>query len=180
MVKESGAKGQKVKEPSMEQTPFKVGDYVVYPSHGVGKMVGIEDHEICGTTVQLFVIEFSKDHMTLKLPVKKACASGLRPVSNSEDMESVVASLSSRIKKKKALWSRRAQEYESKINSGSIESLAEVIRELHTCQSMGEQSYSERQIYQTAFDRFVREFAIVAQIGEEEAVEIIQSKLSAA
>lgn len=163
-----------------ELLSFQEGDYVVYPSHGVGKLLGIEEHEICGTTLEFFVVEFDKDHMILKLPVKKACASGLRHVCDAEEMDAAVESLNTKIKKKKALWSRRAQEYESKINSGSIDRLAEVIRELHSNQSMGEQSYSERQIFQTAFDRFVREMSVVKNIDEEEASSIVQERLSVA
>lgn len=159
---------------------FQKGDYVVYPSHGVGKLLGTEEHEICGTTLEFFVVEFDKDHMILKLPVKKACSAGLRHVCGIEEMDVAVESLSSRIKKKKALWSRRAQEYESKINSGNIDRLAEVIRELYTCQATGEQSYSERQIFQTAFDRFVREMSIVKNIGEDEASALVQERLSVA
>ncbi len=169
-----------MKTGNASERTFQVGDFVVYPSHGVGKMQGIEEHEICGTKVELFVIEFNKDHMTLKLPIQKAFSSGLRHVCDKKEMDEALASLATKLKKKKALWSRRAQEYETKINSGKIGSLAEVIRELYTCQTSGEQSYSERQIYQMALDRFARELSVVENIGEDEASDLIQSKLSVA
>ena len=159
---------------------FKTGDFVVYPAHGVGKLVNVEEHDICGTAVELFVIEFNKDHMVLKLPIQKAYSAGLRHVCDRQEMKSALESLSTRVKKKKAMWSRRAQEYETKINSGNVGNLAEVIRELYTCQTVGDQSYSERQIYQIALDRFTRELSIVEDIGEEEASCRIQDMLKVA
>lgn len=159
---------------------FNVGDFVVYPAHGVGKLVNIEIHEIGETKVELFVIEFDKDHMILRLPVKKARSAGLRPVVNKGEMLEALSVLAVKSKKKKAMWSRRAQEYEAKINSGLIYSLADVIRELHCCQTSREQSYSERQIYQTALERFVREFSIVENMNEEKASEKISEILNVA
>lgn len=159
---------------------FKIDDFVVYPAHGVGRLINIEEHDICGTIVEFFVIEFNKDHMVLKLPTQKAYSSGLRPICEKQEMESALESLSTKAKKKKAMWSRRAQEYEAKINSGNVGNLAEVIRELYTCQTIGDQSYSERQIYQIALDRFVRELSIVENINEEEASCKIQEILSVA
>lgn len=148
---------------------FQAGDFVVYPAHGVGRLVGIETHDIGGTSVELFVIEFDKDHMVLRLPTQKAAAAGLRGVVEKEEMAKALEMLESKVKKKKLMWSRRAQEYEAKINSGSVASLADVIRELHCSDENADQSYSERQIYQTAMERFVRELSIIENIDEETA-----------
>jgi CarD family transcriptional regulator len=159
---------------------FKVGDFVVYPAHGVGKITEVGAHEICGADVELFVIEFKKDHMILKLPVQRAFSAGLRHICQKDEMADALEILASKSKKKKILWSRRAQEYEAKINSGCISGLADVIRELHVCQLAGEQSYSERQIYQLALDRFVKELAIVENIEEDEAINMVQKVLDVA
>ncbi|MDR0625634.1 MAG: CarD family transcriptional regulator [Holosporales bacterium] len=159
---------------------FEVGEFVVYPAHGVGRLVDIENHEIGGTTVGLYVINFDKDHMVLRLPVEKAIAAGLRGLSGKEEMQAALKMLAVKTKKKKTMWSRRAQEYEAKINSGTVGSLADVIRELYICQVSGEQSYSERQIYQTAMERFVRELSLIEDIDEEEASSRVQSFLNVA
>jgi CarD family transcriptional regulator len=159
---------------------FNIGDFVVYPAHGVGKLIDIEIHDICDTTVELFVIEFNKDHMVLKIPVQKACSSGLRLVCCKTEMETALESLGIKSKKKKVIWSRRAQEYESKINSGDIMGLADVIRELHSGHSDGTQSYSERLIYQTALDRFIRELSIVEEVNEDEATKKVHGLLNVA
>ncbi|GHS94709.1 CarD family transcriptional regulator [Alphaproteobacteria bacterium] len=159
---------------------FKEGDFVVYPAHGVGKIVSVGSQEICGVAVELFVIEFNKDHMVLKLPVQKAKTAGLRHISTKDEMEEALGALTVKTKRKKAMWSHRAQEYETKINSGSIGHLADVIRELHLCQVSGDQSYSERQIYQTAFERFVREMAVVENIDEDVASSKVCEKLNVA
>jgi CarD family transcriptional regulator len=159
---------------------FKIGDFVVYPAHGVGRIISIGNHDVCGTEVELFVIDFRSDHMTLKLPVQKACSSGLRHVCGKEEMESALEALSTKSKKKKIVWSRRAQEYETKINSGSVCSLADVIRELHSCQVAGDQSYSERQIYKIAMDRFIKELSIVEDIAEDEAFDKVRNILLSA
>ena len=159
---------------------FKIGDFVVYPAHGVGKLVDIEEHEIANTKVKLYVIAFDRDHMTLRLPVEKAVSAGLRKVAGKEQMEAALGILSVKTKKKKVMWSRRAQEYETKINSGSVENLADVIRELYVCQINKDQSYSERQIYQTALERFVRELSVVENIDETAAMKRVQSYLDVA
>lgn len=159
---------------------FQIGDFVVYPSHGVGKMISVEQHDIGGTSVELFVIEFDRDHMVLRLPVAKAEAAGLRNIAAKEEMEAALNLLSVKVKKKKAMWSRRAQEYEAKINSGNVASLADVIRELYCTQETRDQSYSERQIFQTALERFVRELSIIENIDEETASGKVQQMLSVA
>ncbi|MDR0630970.1 MAG: CarD family transcriptional regulator [Holosporales bacterium] len=159
---------------------FRVGDFVVYPAHGVGKLKEIEKYDLCGTVVELLVIEFSRDHMVLKLPKQKADSSGLRPVCGKEEMDAALSSLKKATNKKKSMWNRRAQEYESKINSGEVGSLADVIRELHRDGEVGDQSYSERQIYQLAFDRFVRELSIVEEVDEETASQKVHEMLHVA
>lgn len=164
----------------MSENTFNIGDYVVYPAHGVGELIRIEEHDICDTVLEFFVIEFNKDHMVLRLPVQKALSAGLRAVAPREEMDEALNSLTTKTRKKKLLWSRRAQEYEAKINSGSLVSLAEVIRELYKEQGDADQSYSERQIYQQALDRFVREMAIVEDINEDEAITRVEEILSAA
>ena len=159
---------------------FKAGDFVVYPAHGVGKLIDVEEHEVGDSKISLYVIEFDKDHMTLRLPVGKAAAAGLRGISDKDEMLAALKMLSVKTKRKKTMWSRRAQEYEAKINSGNVGSLADVIRELHVSQVAGEQSYSERQIYQTAIERFVRELSIVEDIDEELASSKVKEFLDVA
>ncbi|MDR3224010.1 MAG: CarD family transcriptional regulator, partial [Holosporales bacterium] len=112
------------------KSQFRVGEFVVYPAHGVGRLVDVEDHEVGNTSVSLYVIDFERDHMTLRLPVEKAESAGLRKIADRDEMLSALQTLSVKTKKKKAMWSRRAQEYEAKINSGTIRGLADVIREL--------------------------------------------------
>lgn len=148
---------------------YKTGDYVVYPTHGVGKVQGIEEQEIAGQKLNLIVISFEKDRMTLRLPVTKATKSGLRPVCTRTQMDLALKKLKGKSRVKKTMWSRRAQEYEAKINSGDPVSIAEVVRDLYKNANQPDQSYSERQIYQSALDRLAREFAAVEEITETDA-----------
>jgi CarD family transcriptional regulator len=159
---------------------FAEGDYVVYPSHGVGKILGIETQEISGYQLSVFVVHFDKDRMTLRVPVTKAKASGLRRLSTQKEMQLALAKLKGRSKAKRTMWSRRAQEYEAKINSGDPASIAEVVRDLYRNSGQPDQSYSERQIYQAALDRLVREFAAVEAIDETTATQRLEQMLSAA
>src|SRR5271163_202601 len=159
---------------------FAQGDFVVYPSHGVGKILGIETQEIAGYTLSVFVVHFDKDRMTLRVPLGKAKASGLRKLSSRKEMDVALTKLRGRSKAKRTMWSRRAQEYEAKINSGDPASIAEVVRDLYRNVGQPEQSYSERQIYQAALDRLVREFAAVEKIDEDTAVKRLEQMLSAA
>ena len=156
---------------------INVGEYVVYPTHGVGQLKALEQHTIGEEFVELLVIEFQRDRMTLRLPMLKAKKSGLRPLSTPQAMEEVMETLSIKTKPKRIIWGRRAQEYEVKINSGSPSSIAEVLRELHKSQKSSEQSFSERQIYQAALERLVREFAVVANIDEGSATQLIEQRL---
>jgi CarD family transcriptional regulator len=159
---------------------FKKGDFVVYPTHGVGKVMGVESQEISGTSLQVIAILFDKDRMTLRVPVAKAKNSGLRKLSSRKIMDSALQTLKGRSRTKRAMWSRRAQEYEAKINSGDPVSIAEVVRDLHRNADQPDQSYSERQIYQAALDRLVRELAAVEAIDETAATKKLEQVLKAA
>ncbi len=156
------------------------GDYVVYPTHGVGKVTGVETQEISGQKLKLFVIQFEKERMTLRVPVQKAQNSGLRSLSTHKVMESALKTLRGRSRAKRTMWSRRAQEYEAKINSGNPVSVAEVVRDLHRDETQPDQSYSERQMYQAAFERLVRELAAVEKIDEDVATQRMEKVLRAA
>ncbi len=163
-----------------EKLGFAAGDLVVYPTHGVGKILGIETQEIAGYTLSVFVVHFDKDRMTLRVPLAKAKGSGLRRLSTRKEMDAALAKLKGRSRAKRTMWSRRAQEYEQKINSGDPASIAEVVRDLYRNVGQPEQSYSERQIYQAALDRLVREFAAVEKIDENTAAKRLEQMLSAA
>ena len=167
------------KKPA-EKLGYAPGDLVVYPTHGVGKILGIEAQEIAGYSLSVFVVLFDKDRMTLRVPVAKAKNSGLRRLSTRKEMDAALAKLKGRSRAKRTMWSRRAQEYEAKINSGDPASIAEVVRDLYRNVGQPEQSYSERQIYQAALDRLVREFAAVEKIDENTATRRLEQMLSAA
>ena len=156
------------------------GDYVVYPTHGVGKVTGFEEQEIAGDKLKLIVIDFNKDRMILRVPVKKAETSGLRRLSSKDEMKIALKTLKGRSRVRRTMWSRRAQEYEAKINSGDPVSIAEVVRDLHRNADQPDQSYSERQIYQAAFERLVRGLAAVQDIDEEAASEQLEAVFQAA
>jgi CarD family transcriptional regulator len=153
-----------------KKTEFKKEDFVVYPTHGVGKILGTETQEIAGTELDLLVINFEHDRMTLRIPISKAETSGLRRLSSKKQMDLALVKLEGRARVRRTMWSRRAQEYEAKINSGDPVSIAEVVRDLRRNSSQSEQSYSERQMYQAALDRLAREFAAIEKIDEETAI----------
>jgi CarD family transcriptional regulator len=159
---------------------FDVGDSVVYPAHGVGKITCQESQSIGGSEINVFVINFSKDKMTLRIPVKRASATGLRQLSTQEDLAKVLLILQGKAKTSKGMWSRRAQEYEGKINSGDIMSLAEVVRDLFKNIEDPERSYSERVIYESAFNRLITEVSAIENIEITEAsaklLEILKEK----
>ncbi len=159
---------------------FGAADYVVYPTHGVGRVLGVEKQEISGHVLELIIIKFEKDRMTLRVPVGKAQASGLRKLSSRKMMDTALATLKGRSRVKRTMWSRRAQEYEAKINSGDPVSIAEVVRDLHRNADQPDQSYSERQMYQAALDRLVRELAAVEKIDETAAAHKLEELLTAA
>ena len=159
---------------------FALDDFVVYPTHGVGKITGIEDQEISGMTMKLFIVDFAQDKMTLRVPIGKAKTSGMRRLSTTKEMDVALITLKGRARVKRTMWSRRAQEYEAKINSGNPVSIAEVLRDLHRNSSQPDQSYSERQIYEAALERLARELAAVESIDEEAATEKLEDVLRAA
>jgi len=163
---------------SSKKLPFAKGDYVVYPTHGVGKVTGIEKREVAGFNLQLFVILFDSEKMTLRVPVEKVTDSGLRKISSKDKMQAVTATLKGRARSKRTMWSRRAQEYEAKINSGDPVAIAEVVRDLYRAAGQPEQSYSERQMYEAALERLVNEYALVEKLDVEAATEKIENVLA--
>ena len=156
---------------------FGPKDYIVYPTHGVGYIKSIEKQEIAGSQVELFVISFEKDKMTLRVPVGKAEHVGMRKLSTPKMMDTALVTLKGRARVKRTMWSRRAQEYEAKINSGDPVSIAEVVRDLHRSANQPDQSYSERQIYEAALQRLARELAAVEKIDEDAATERLEKML---
>ena len=163
-----------------KKAEFSPGDFVVYPTHGVGKIVGIEEQEISGHELQLFVIKFETEKMTLRVPIEKAKVAGLRRLSSRQQMELALSTLRGRSRVNRAMWSRRAQEYAAKINSGDPISIAEVVRDLHRNAGQPDQSYSERQIYESALERLVRELAAVEKIDRNAATQRLEEVLQAA
>ena len=162
------------------QADFSAGDFVVYPTHGVGKIVGLESQQIAGYQLQVFVIDFEKDRMTLRVPIAKAKTSGLRRLSSRKEMQEALARLKGRSRVRRTMWSRRAQEYEAKINSGDPASIAEVVRDLHRNSGQPDQSYSERQMYEAALERLADELALVEKIDRDAATQKLESMLKAA
>lgn len=158
---------------------FTVGDFAVYPTHGVGQITGIEEQEIVGMTLNMFIVEFAKEKMTLRVPINKAEATGMRPLASADKMKTALTTLKGRARVKRTMWSRRAQEYEAKINSGDPVLIAEVIRDLHRGEGQPDQSYSERQIYEAAMERFMRELAAVEGLDDEQATERLDTILNA-
>ena len=159
---------------------FSTGDFVVYPTHGVGKVVGVEKQEIAGHPLKLFVISFESERMTLRVPVGKVNDAGLRKLSSKKIMDGALTTLRGRARVKRTMWSRRAQEYEAKINSGDPISIAEVVRDLHRNADQPDQSFSERQIYEQALDRLANEVAAVEKIDLDKAQLKLEKLLTAA
>jgi CarD family transcriptional regulator len=157
---------------------FRPGDHIVYPAHGVGRVMGVEKQSVAGIDLDVFVISFEQDKMTLRVPTTKARSCGMRPLASSEVVNDALKTLQGRARIKRTMWSRRAQEYEAKINSGDLVSIAEVVRDLHRGGDQPEQSYSERQLYESALDRMARELAAVEKIAREEALEKLSVSLA--
>ena len=162
---------------------FRPNDFVVYPAHGVGQILSIEEQEIAGISLELFVISFEKDKMTLRVPTHKATEIGMRALSSPDVISHAMKTLKGKAKVKRAMWSRRAQEYEQKINSGDLIAIAEVVRDLHRTDDQREQSYSERQLYEAALERLTREVAAVSGDNELEAAkqvgDVLDSRIAA-
>ena len=169
-----------VVKPAKPATPrpgFKVNEFVVYPAHGVGQIVAVEDQEVAGFHLELFVINFAKDKMTLRVPTSKVAGVGMRKLSEPDAARKSLEILTGRARVKRTMWSRRAQEYEAKINSGDINAIAEVVRDLYRSEAQPEQSYSERQLYEAALDRIMREIAAVQKLNEIDALKLIETHL---
>jgi len=168
---------KKVPANSNKKLDFKANDHVVYPTHGVGRIARVEEQEVAGMKLELFVIQFEKDKMTLRVPTAKAKAVGMRKLSSPDVVATALNTLRGRARIKRTMWSRRAQEYEAKINSGDLVSIAEVVRDLHRASGQPEQSYSERQLYEAALARMAREVAVVERIDEQAAVKRVETVL---
>jgi CarD family transcriptional regulator len=166
------------KKPVSQRHGFRTNEHIVYPAHGVGRIVSIEEQEVAGTKLELFVITFDKDKMTLKVPTFKTEQVGMRKLSDEPVVKRALEVLKGRARVKRTMWSRRAQEYEAKINSGDLIAIAEVVRDLYRSESQPEQSYSERQLYEAALDRMAREIAAVEKLDERGAVQKITEVLS--
>jgi CarD family transcriptional regulator len=159
---------------------FSVGNHVVYPAHGVGQVAGIETQAVAGMELEVYVITFDHEKMTLRVPTKKAKVAGLRPLAAGDVVAQALTTLKGRARIKRTMWSRRAQEYDAKINSGDLISIAEVVRDLHRADNQPEQSYSERQLYESALDRMAREVAAIEQIDRDAAISILNKSLQKA
>ena len=157
---------------------FKTNEFIVYPAHGVGQIISIEEQEVAGARLELFVINFVKDKMTLRVPTSKVASVGMRKLAEGAMVRRALETLKGRARVKRTMWSRRAQEYEAKINSGDIVAIAEVVRDLFRSDTQPEQSYSERQLYEAALDRLSREVAAVQRRTETEAIKDIEAALA--
>jgi len=165
------------------KSEFRPDDFVVYPAHGVGRIVSIDEQEVAGMRMEMFVISFEKDKMTLRVPTARAASIGMRSLSSPDLIDRALETLRGKARVKRAMWSRRAQEYEQKINSGELLSIAEVVRDLHRNDEQREQSYSERQLYEAALERLTREVAAVGGVDEAAAQrqvdEVLLSRVAA-
>jgi CarD family transcriptional regulator len=170
--------GMTTTKKTTQRQGFKTSEFIVYPAHGVGQIMAIEEQEIAGAKLELFVINFIKDKMTLRVPTAKIATVGMRKLAEGPLVKRALETLKGRARVKRTMWSRRAQEYEAKINSGDIVAIAEVVRDLFRSDTQPEQSYSERQLYEAALDRLSREIAAVQHVTETEAVKEIEAALA--
>ena len=162
------------------ESTFDKGDFVVYPTHGVGRILGTETRDVGGSALEMLVVRFEHDRMTPRVPLEKARSLGLRTLSSKKQMEQAITTLQGKARVRRTMWSRRAQEYETKIKSGDPVSIAEVVRDLHRRTNQAEQSYSERQRYQAALERLAREFAAIEKIDQEAAATKLEDLMDAA
>ncbi|MBO9590746.1 CarD family transcriptional regulator [Devosia sp.] len=167
-----------VAKKSQQRLGFKTGEYVVYPAHGVGLIVNIEEQEVAGLTLELFVISFEQDKLTLRVPVAKIKSVGMRKLAEEDEVKKALETVTGRARVKRTMWSRRAQEYEAKINSGDLIAISEVVRDLYRSDDQPEQSYSERQLFEQAMDRMSREISAVNKLTLTEAVQLIEKQLA--
>lgn len=176
--KTAASRDQANKKSVSQRHGFKTNEHVVYPAHGVGRIIGIEEQEIAGMALELFVINFEKEKLTLRVPTGKLESVGLRKLAEEHVVEKALGVLKGRARVKRTMWSRRAQEYVAKINSGDIIALAEVVRDLYRSEAQPEQSYSERQLYEDALDRMAREVAAVFKLDERGSIQRVTDVLS--
>jgi CarD family transcriptional regulator len=177
VVAEEAPSAAKALKSAGQRQGFRLNEFVVYPAHGVGQIVSIEEQEVAGFKLELFVISFSKDKLTLRVPTSKVTGVGMRKISDPDAARRSLEILTGRARVKRTMWSRRAQEYETKINSGDINAIAEVVRDLYRSEAQPEQSYSERQLYEAALDRMVREIAAVQKSSEIDALKAVEAQL---
>ncbi len=166
------------KSHTIEAQAFSVGQNIVYPAHGVGTVTGIEKKTVAGMDLEVFVVSFDQDKMILRVPTNRAEVSGMRALAGEKLVDDALKTLGGRARIKRTMWSRRAQEYEAKINSGDLISIAEVVRDLHRGADQPEQSYSERQLYENALDRMARELAAVENIDKGAAMDVLAESLA--
>jgi CarD family transcriptional regulator len=166
------------KKAGQQRLGFKTGEFIIYPAHGLGKIVSIEEQEIAGFKLELFVVSFLKEKMTLRVPTAKIAQVGMRKLSDEAGINLALDVLTGRARIKRTMWSRRAQEYEAKINSGDIIAVSEVVRDLYRSDAQPEQSYSERQLYEAALERLMSEVSAVGEITDTEALKKIETSLS--
>jgi CarD family transcriptional regulator len=164
------SKNERVQIMASTAVSFDIGDYVVYPKHGVGRVIELQNSEIAGMQLELYVLRFEKERMTLRVPINKAESVGMRKLSSDKTLKEAMQTLTGKPKVKRTMWSRRAQEYEAKINSGDLVSIAEVTRDLFRPDDQPEQSYSERQIFEAASSRLARELAAMEKTDEPAAL----------
>ncbi|MGE3832065.1 MAG: CarD family transcriptional regulator [Parvibaculaceae bacterium] len=164
--------------PQPRKLSFKINELIVYPAHGVGKVVQIEEQEIAGARLELYIIDFEKEKLRLKVPTNKSEQKGMRKLADKPLIEQAMKVLKGRARIKRTMWSRRAQEYEAKINSGDIIAVAEVVRDLYRSERQPEQSYSERQLFEQALERMAREIAAVKKIDDDMAVKEVEAFLA--
>jgi CarD family transcriptional regulator len=167
-----------VAKKSVQRLGFKTGEYIVYPAHGVGLITAIEEQEVAGLTLELFVISFEQDKLTLRVPVSKIKSVGMRKLAEESLVKKALETVTGRARVKRTMWSRRAQEYDAKINSGDLIAISEVVRDLYRSEEQPEQSYSERQLFEQAMDRMSREIAAVNKLTLTEAVQLIEKQLA--
>ena len=182
MVTDSPAKSTKPAPaakpiPASKGQGFRTTEFIVYPAHGVGQITAIEEQVVAGYKLELFVISFAKDKMILKVPLPKVTSVGMRKLAEPPVVKRALDTLTGRARVKRTMWSRRAQEYDAKINSGDLVAIAEVVRDLYRSDAQPEQSYSERQLYEQALDRIARELAVVEGLTDQEALRLIDSQL---
>jgi len=170
--------GPVVAPPAPKKLSFKVNELIVYPAHGVGKVIQIEEQEIAGAKLELYIVDFEKEKLRLKVPTGRAEQKGMRKLADKTLIDQALKVLKGRARIKRTMWSRRAQEYDAKINSGDLIAVAEVVRDLYRSERQPEQSYSERQLFEQALDRMAREIAAVKRIDDDQAVKELEDYLA--